>query len=182
MNIYLSHLPSVLAVVKAPLINPSGDFISVIINMIILFLAMRHFLFRPVTEFMNKRTAEIEGSIKNADEKNVEANNLISKYENKIAMAHEEASVIQRNKIRAAEEKALEIIKGAEDEAKKIREKALKDIEREKVKTINEMKDEISSLALYAASKVIEKDLDEKTHGELIGKFISEVGGIEWQS
>ena len=48
--------------------------------------------------------------------------------------------------------------------------------EKERQKVMNEIKNEISNIALLAASKVIEKDIDSNKHKELIDNFIKEVG------
>ena len=55
-------------------------------------------------------------------------------------------------------------------------------IEREKEKAVNALKDDIASLALMAASKVIEKDLNDEAHNALINQFIEEVGDTKWQN
>jgi F-type H+-transporting ATPase subunit b len=59
---------------------------------------------------------------------------------------------------------------------------AHRELERERVKAVNELKGQISELTILAASKVVEKDLNEADHKELINKFISEVGETQWQN
>ena len=59
---------------------------------------------------------------------------------------------------------------------------ARRELERERVKALNELKGQISELTILAASKVIEKELDESEHKELIDKFLSEVGETQWQN
>ena len=46
----------------------------------------------------------------------------------------------------------------------------------EKKKAMNELKDEISGIAVDIASKVVEREIDEKDHEELISEFIKGVG------
>ena len=70
----------------------------------------------------------------------------------------------------------LEIIANAKEEASQLKEKASKDVEQERQKVMNEIKNEISNIAVLAASKVIEKDIDSNKHKELIDNFIKEVG------
>lgn len=41
---------------------------------------------------------------------------------------------------------------------------------------------EVSSLAIAVASRVIEKDLDEAAHQNMIQHFIDEVGDIRWEN
>ena len=73
-------------------------------------------------------------------------------------------------------QKENEIIVAAKQEASQLKEKASKDVEQERQKVMNEIKNEISNIAILAASKVIEKDIDSKKHKELIDNFIKEVG------
>ena len=77
---------------------------------------------------------------------------------------------------KAKKQKSDDIVNTAKKDALDIKEKANKDIEQERQKVINEIKNDISNIALLAASKVIEKDLDKSKHEELIENFIKEVG------
>lgn len=73
-------------------------------------------------------------------------------------------------------------VDGVYDEAEKareaaaIREKAEKDIAQEKKQAANEMKSEISVLAVDLASKVVRKEIDAADHEQLIEQFIEELG------
>ena len=68
------------------------------------------------------------------------------------------------------------MLASAQSEAAAMREKASRDIELERRKAMNEMKSEISGLAVEIASKVAEKEIDEKQHEALIERFIDELG------
>lgn len=192
MNLYLSaafngviaklFTASAETPLKAGLVQFDATMIMQVINTIILFLALRHFLFKPVTEFMQKRQEGIKKSLDDAAQKNLDAEGLISTYKGKIASASDEADEIMRERIQKAERKATDILKKAAEDANKIKDKALVEIEREKEKAVVELREEISTLAILAASKVIEKDLDDSSHKELINKFIDEVGDSKWQS
>jgi F-type H+-transporting ATPase subunit b len=61
-------------------------------------------------------------------------------------------------------------------EAAAVRSKAEKDIEREKQAAVNEIRDDIASIAISVAEKVIEKDIDEKDHEKLVEDFINSWG------
>ena len=60
--------------------------------------------------------------------------------------------------------------------AARLIEKADMQIEQEKKKARNELKDEISGIAIDIASKVVEREIDEKDHETLIAEFIKGVG------
>lgn len=153
-----------------------------LINTLVIFLVLRHFLFKPVTEFMDKRRKAIEDSITSAESKNKEAEDLMTQYQRKLDEIKQERNEIIKDATKRAEQRGDEIVKNAEVEAKKIIEKANSDIHREKQKALNELKDQISGLVIMAATKVVEKELDAHKHEEMIKQFIDEVGEAKWQS
>lgn len=167
---------------KFGLVDPSATFWFQLINTFILFLILKKLLFKPVSEFMEKRKSEIAESIERAEARNEEAEKYKSEYISKIEASQEEGRQIVRDAAKRAEERASEIVKAAEKEAKEIKERANLEIEREREKAINSLKDEIASIAMLAASKVIEEDLNEKKHNTLVRKFIDEVGETRWQN
>lgn len=164
------------------LVEFSWTFVFQIVNTLVMFLVLRHFLFRPATEFMENRTKGIENAIEEADAKNKEAEELRVQYEGKLTNIKEERNEIIREATKRAEERSNEIIKAAEVEAQKIKEKGRQEVERERQKAVNELKDQISTLAIMAASKVIEEELNQQTHEKMIQEFIKEVGEAQWQN
>ena len=74
-------------------------------------------------------------------------------------LKNEGQEIIKQATLRA-EQKSNEIISTAKEEANILKERASKDIAQEKEKVMNELKNDISSIAILAASKVIEKDID----------------------
>ena len=68
------------------------------------------------------------------------------------------------------------LISSAQAEAAAMKQKAEADIELERRKAVNEMKGEISDLAVSIASKVVSKELNAADHERLIEQFIEELG------
>ena len=54
--------------------------------------------------------------------------------------------------------------------------KAYVEIEREKKKAVNEIKDEITDIAFEAAKLVVEKEINQQDNERLIEEFINNVG------
>lgn len=167
---------------KLGLVEPSWTFVFQILNTFILYLILKKFLFKPVTEFMESRENKIVETINDAENKNKEAEDIKAQYLTKIKGAEEEGRQIVRDAAKRAEERASGIIKAAEKEAGQIKERAKVDIDREREKAINSLKDDIAAIAMLAASKVVEKDLDAKSHQDLVRNFIEEVGETRWQN
>jgi F-type H+-transporting ATPase subunit b len=167
---------------KAGLVEISWTLLFQIINTIILFLALKHFLFKPIRNFMKSRQDSITESIQDAEDKNNEALELKSQYEGKLAQAEDEGRQLVKEAAKRAEVRADEIIRDAQVKAEKILQKAEEEIERQNAKAVNVLKDEIASLAVMVAGKVINKSLDEEGHKELIQEFMNEVGEVKWHN
>lgn len=167
---------------KLGLVEFSWTTVFQIVNTIILYLVLKKFLFVPVTEFIQGRQDEIQNSYDDADKKNEEAEKLKSQYESKLDNVKEEGQEILIEARKKSEEKGNEIIKESKDQAAKLKEKAQEEIEQEKKKAVNDVKNEISSIAMLAASKVLENEVDEETNKKLVDNFIKEVGDSKWQN
>lgn len=150
--------------------------IATLINTLILFLVLKHFLFKPVNKILDERKQNVEETYRQADEKLSEAARLESEYTEKLANAKEESAEIVKNATKRAQTRSDEIIAEAKKEASSLMVKANADIEKEKKRAVNQIKDEISDIALAVAEKVVEKEIDSKDHERLIESFISELG------
>lgn len=167
---------------KAGLVEFSWTFVFQIVNTLILYLVLKKFLFVPVTEFIQGRQDEIKSSYDDAEKTNEEAEKLKSEYEGKLDKVEEEKQEILIAAKKKADEQGSEIIKESKEQAAKLKEKAEQEIEIEKKKAINDVKDDISSMVIMAASKVLENEVDESRNKQLVDDFIKEVGESKWQS
>lgn len=163
------------------LVEPGWTFVFQIVNTIVIFLLLRHFLFKPVTEFMTQRTQRIEDQLAGAEEKEAEALALKAQYEQKLAGIREERNEMLKEAVRKGEERGEVLIQEAREEIRKMEERSRLDLEREKTKAINEFKNQISELAVLAAAQIMEKELDQQKHDAMIQEFIEKVGQEKWQ-
>ncbi len=152
--------------------------IATLLNTLILFLVLKHFLFDKVNKVIDDRQKEIQESYDRADEAEKNAQKLEADYNEKIGQAKEESAEIIRDATKKAQVRADEIIDEARVEAKGIRTNAENEIEREKKIAVNAIKDEISQIAFSAAAAVVEKDLTSEDNEKLIEKFIDNVGEV----
>lgn len=164
------------------LVEPTWNWLMILLNFGVIVLIMKHFLFEPVSNFMEARENEIKDQIQSAKTVEEEAKAFKKEYEAKLARADEEGKELIREHVQKGENRAFEIIKSAEGEIESMKLHAHRELETERVKAINELKDQISELAVMSASKVIQKTLDEAAHKEMIDQFIEEVGDTKWQN
>jgi len=142
-------------------------------NLLILYVFLKKLLFKPVKKMIDDRQKEIDDMYSDADEAKAEAEGLKAEYDKMLAEAHVEKENILKSAQRAALLREEEIIKEANEKAARVIERANEEVALEKKRAINEIKDEVSDLALNIAAAVIEKDIDKSAHASLIDEFIS---------
>lgn len=150
-----------------------------IVNILVLFLFLKKFLFKPVTEMMEKRKNTIETSLQEAEDTKSEALKMKTDYEKQLSLAKEDASLILKESRERAAREFNEQIKESKEMAAKIVQEASVAIELEKRKSLQEAQAEIATIALLAASKVIEKNVDDNTNKQMLNSFLNEVGAAK---
>lgn len=146
------------------------------INLVILYVFLKKLLFKPVKNMIDSRQKEIDDMYSSAEAAEASANEMKAEYEEKISSADAESEEILRRAVRRAELREEEIIKEADKKAARIMERAEEQIELEKKRAVNDVKDEVSSIALGIAEAVIERDIDKNDHNSLIEDFIDKLG------
>ena len=164
-----------------PLISFNWTLLMVMITFIILFLIMKKFFFEKIHNFMVAREDKIKDAFDNASASNRMADERLVEYNNKLAEINTEKHEILLQTKQKADEHAHEIIAAAEKKASAILTKAEKDIQMGQQKAIEEMKEQISQIALFAAEKIIEQNLNEKDQQHIIDGVIEQVGKSEWK-
>ncbi len=151
-------------------------FIAQICNLFIQMLLIKKFLFKPVREMLEKRQAKADAQIADAAKANAEAQALKTEYEQNMQDARNKASDIISTAQKAAEKQSEDMLKEASEQVIQMKAKAESDIEMEKRKAVNEIKDEIGGMAMEIAGKVIEREVNATDHEKLIDEFIERVG------
>lgn len=151
-------------------------FIFVALNLLILYFFMRKFLFKPVTEFMEKRKNSIDQALKDADQAKLEAAESRKSYEEQIKKIREESDrLLNEARIRATHEYDG-IIAAAKKDALAIVEKGRQDVEREREEMLRQVKQQIAALAIAAATQVVQANMDTDSNKSMVDKFIDEAG------
>jgi F-type H+-transporting ATPase subunit b len=147
-----------------------------IVNFAIILWALHKFLYKPLLGAITAREKEINDSLNKAKEDRIEADRLRKDFESQINNAQREAHEIIAKATKAATATKEQIESEARAKAVEMLENATKTIEREKAKAIAELREEVASLAIAVAGKVIEKNLDEAEQKRLAERFVAEVG------
>ena len=147
-----------------------------VINLLVLYFFMRHFLVKPMQAILEERKQMADSQIADATKAKEEAKTMRDQYEASISNAKDEARQIIFDAQKSATERGEAIVADAKKEAVAIKEKASADIAKERTAAFQQMKSEIGDIAVSIAGKVIEKEVKEADHQKLIDEFISDVG------
>ena len=143
-------------------------------NIIILFVLLRIFLFKPINKIKSERTNTIQNNLDSAEKAKEEAEELRRQYEDSISEAKEKANQIIIKAHEDAEAERSAIIKKSQEEADKIVADADKAIENERKRVLRQAQSQIADLAIEAASKIIGENVDDEKNRRLVDKFLSE--------
>ena len=145
-------------------------------NLLILYLVIKKFLFGPIQKIIESRENEVQNLYDTAEQAKNDAAALKEEYSQHLANAKDEANEILKNANKKATVRSEEIIRDAQEKAAAIIARADVQIEMERKHAFEEVKQDISDIALLAASKVVERELSAEEHERLIGEFIENVG------
>lgn len=147
-----------------------------LLNMVLTFLILKKFLFKPVNKMIDDRQKEIDGLYADANAAKQDAESMRADYTRKLDQAKETSAQIVADATQEANRRSDEIIRQARKDADALRQKAGNDIALEKKKALNEVKGDISKIALDIAGKVVERELNEKDQERLVEGFLREMG------
>ena len=147
-----------------------------ILNLLLLMVLFKKYLFKPVTEILEKRQAEIEGHYQEAQQAETDAKAMKADYESKMAGARQEADRVIKTATESANAMSASIVEDARTQADQLKRRAQTEIEIERRRAFENMKGELSGIALDIASQVIEREVNEKDHEAFINEFIKNVG------
>lgn len=150
------------------------------ITLLVLFLILRKFFFQKVRSFMLAREQKVTDSFANAEKVTQEAEKKLEVYGEKLdGIEQERTDILKESKLKA-DEQAKNIIDEATEKAHRIIMDAEKEIERERANAMDDMKEQIALLSVYAAEKIIEKQIDAKEQQQIIDGIIEEAGKTTW--
>ena len=151
-------------------------FLAQICNLMIQLVIFKKFLLKPIRQVIADRKAKADSEIADAQKLRTEAEAMKAEYEQNLQNARTEANQIVAAAQKTATARSEEIVGEARAQAAALKQKAEADIAQERKKAVNEVKDEIGGIAMEIASKVVEHEISEKDHKDLIDEFIKNVG------
>ena len=145
-----------------------------VINILVLYLFMRHFLFGPISRIMEERKAMIEADLDKASQAKKEAEQMKGQYEASIGNAEAEAArLIADAKAGEAYDKIIE--QARLDSSRQI-EDAEKAIALEREKAMSDLQAGVAGLAMTAAAKLLREQSRPEDDRSRYTRFLAEAG------
>lgn len=150
--------------------------IITICNLFIQMFIVKKFLLDKVLAVLDQRRKAADEQIVEAQTARDEAMAIKQTYEENMRQAKAEASELLNRAQKTAAARSEEMLAQTQAQVAQLKEKAAADIEQEKKKALNDVKDTISGLAMEIASKVVEREINDKDHQTLVDEFIEKIG------
>ncbi len=151
------------------------------INVFILFFALSYFLFNPVQKILKDRSEKIKTELENAKEKEKAAISMKNEYEDKLDKTRIEIENIMDEARQNAKKVSDSIIGEAKLEAANIVSRGNKEIELEKAKAMEDLKNQVVSISTLLASKIVKESVSAKDSDKLFKETLDEIGATTWQ-
>ena len=156
-------------------INATAAF--VVLNFLILVVVLHGLLWDPLMKVLDERARRVQEDLNSARLERQRAEELRQRYENALAQAHTEAEDIKFRKLKEAAAEGEKIIAKAREDARRLLDDTKKQVEAEFVEARRRLQREAAQLAVSIARKILEREVDEKKHHDLVARFIKETGG-----
>jgi F-type H+-transporting ATPase subunit b len=150
-----------------------------VLTFLVMIALLGKLAFKPIAEALDRRGETIKKSIEDAERSRAEAKKLMEDYQKQVAQARAEANKVIEEARGLGENVRKEVVEKASAEASALLQRSQEEIQRQKEKGIQELKDTVASLSVQIASKVIEKEVNEATHRELVENLIKDLSKIQ---
>lgn len=139
----------------------------------ILFFVLYKFAFPGILSVLEEREKKIKDSLDQAERHRAESERALKTYEAKLSAAAKEAEAI----LAAAQERAQRLLDENEQrmstEAERIKGEATREIDHERRKAVQDIRNQTTELALMVAEKVVQRSLTDADHRKFADDALS---------
>ncbi len=159
-----------------PLIPHTAELIVGAVAFTLLFLTLRKFVVPMFEKAYTDRTNAIQGGMERAEKAQLEAQRALTQYNEQLSKAREEAQTL-REEARVQGVAIIEDLRAkAQDEAARITATAHASIEAERQQAIASLRNEVGTLAVELASKIVGEALDDQARqSRVVDRFLEDL-------
>jgi F-type H+-transporting ATPase subunit b len=156
-----------------------GYLVSQMVNFTLLAIILYMLLYKPVLRMLRERQNRIAKSLADVDAARESAAKAQQEYDQRIAEAQRKAQEIIGQSAQQGEQVAAEIRAEAQHEADEIRERARQEAAEERARILAEVQNQIASLSVLAAERVLGQSMDDNLQRKLISQSLLELGAVQ---
>lgn len=145
-------------------------------NLVLLFLLIKKFLYKPVKTMLKTRQKAIEDEYEAASTAKEQALRDQQTYSEKLHDAKHEADALIKNAVELAQNREREILSEAKAKADGIRRQAESDAALERKKAEDGIKREIVEVSSLLTEKLLEREVSSDDHRRFVDSFIESIG------
>ncbi|MBE7010128.1 MAG: F0F1 ATP synthase subunit B [Ruminococcaceae bacterium] len=146
-------------------------------NLVILFWAVKKFLFKPVRKILAERESEINRDYEQAEQAKLSARADEKAWHEQMEDAKAQADSILQDATEHARRRESSILAKAQDEAESIMQNARVEAELERKKAADDIRREIVEVSGLLTEKLLNREMNTEDHRSMIDSFISEIDG-----
>jgi len=143
------------------------------IGFVLLVVVLTKFAFRPILNILEERQKSIRDDLDSAESRRLEMERLQKDYETRLAQIEDEARDKIQQAIKQAEGIRDEILTKARTESEQVLAAGREEIDRDRIRSMAQMRNEVADLAIHAAQTVVGKNLSGEGHDQLIAEALS---------
>lgn len=152
-------------------LNP-GLIIWTFITFFIVLFVLKKVAWKPLLTMLETREESIKSDLQRAEHAREESERLLAEHKRSLQNSELEARKIVDDARAIAEKLKAEIVEKAQSTAQNLTAQAKAEIQREKETALNELREEVASLAIEAAGKILDESLDDEKHRKIVDTFI----------
>lgn len=142
----------------------------------VLYFLLNRYAFGPLMSVMEKRRELVLSQLNEAAETRSEAAAYVEQQKEALQQARQEAYEILEQSRQTSSKQADALIAQAKEETARMKDEAIRDIDSEKNKAMAALRGEVGRVSVQIASKLIEKEIDEKANEGLVDQYLKDVG------
>ncbi len=140
---------------------------------LLLFLTLRVFAWKPISEALAARERSISDNIAAAQRQNQEAKRLLAEYQKKLENSQLEVREILEEARRDARHTQEEILAKAREDAQRERDRAIRDIDLATQAALKELGEKSVNLAVQLAGKIVATNLSPDDHARMVKEAVA---------
>jgi len=160
----------------SPIFPATNELIWGTIAFLILLVLMYRTVWPSVDKAFKDRRANIEGKLEEAEREREEADQLLEQYRRRLRDAEDETQRILEEARANAERVRRDLLSKAEADADRQLDRARQAIRSERDQAISQLRNEVGTLAIELATRVVGDSLDRDRQLRLIDQYIDELG------